>query len=290
MIGTLGKKLSSGIFYSVIAKYSGILINLLIGIILARLLSPEEFGIVALVMVFINFFNILSDLGIGPAIIQNKKITNMDVKSIFSVSLLLSLFLGGVFFSLSSVVASFYEKPQLSHITQLLALSVVFFTVKIVPLALHRKKQQFKTIGLVTLIVQSVSGLLAILLAYFGFSYYSLIAKSIFDGFFTFIILFLLNPITPGRVTKSSINKIAKFSIYQFMFNCTSYFSRNSDNLLIGKFIGTVELGFYNRAYQLMMLPIQNLTHVISPVLHPVLSEYQDDEDKIRLTYFKLVK
>ena len=285
------KNLTTGIVYTAITRYSGVIISIIIGAVLARLLSPAEFGVVALVTVFISFFNILSDVGIGPAIIQNKELTKKDIESIFLFSLILGFILAIVFYSSSTLIASFYHNPELIPLTRFLSLTVLFSAFRVVPNALLLKKLKFKQVGVVTIIVQLFSGGIAVILAYEGYSYYALVYKSIFDGVFIFILFYWLSPINlKFEFQKGAIKKIIHFSSFQFFFNFINFFSRNTDNLLIGKFISPVSLGFYDKSYQLMMMPVQNLTHVITPVLHPVLSAFQNDKNKIFNSYLKVVK
>lgn len=285
------KNISKGIFYTGLTKYSGIVISIIIGAILARLLTPNEFGLVALVTVFIAFFNILSDVGIGPAIIQKKDLTKGDQQSIFFITILIGFFLAVIFFLSSNLIASFYSNKVIVSIVKLLSLSVFFSSLKIVPNALLLKKLKFKQVGVITITVQLLSGCVTIYFAYQGYGYFALVYKSIFDSFFTFIFLFGLNPIKLKlSISYVAIKKIFTFSAFQFLFNFINYFARNLDNLLIGKFIGPVALGYYDKSYQLMLLPVHNLTHVITPVLHPVLSEFQNEKNKIYDSYVIVVK
>lgn len=288
---SIRKNISSGIFYTALGKYSGIVVSIFIGSVVARLLTPEEFGIVALVMVFINFFNLLSDFGVGPAIIQNKELTEKDIQSIFLASILLGLVFSLLFFFSSGAIATFYNNHELINMTKLLSLVVLLYSIRVVPYALNLKKQRFKEIGIISVSVQLVSGVIAIVLAYRGFGYYALIYRSLFDGLITFIAFYCMSPIRIVLIIKKkSLKMIARFSTFQFFFNFINYFSRNLDNLLIGKFISPVSLGLYDKSYQLMLLPVQNLTHVITPVLHPILSEFQNDTVRIYNAYSKIVK
>ena len=287
----LRQNISTGILYTAITKYSGVVISIVIGAVLARLLSPAEFGVVALVTVFISFFNILSDVGIGPAIVQNKELTEKDVQSIFLFSISLGVVLSLLFFLSSTIIAYFYNNTELIPLTRLLSLTVLFSAFRIVPNALLLKKLKFKKVGLATIFVQLFSGIFAVILAYKGFSYYALVYKSIFDSFFLCFLFYWLSPIKLKlKIDKNALQKIMHFSTFQFLFNFINYFSRNADNLLIGKFISPSALGYYDRSYQLMMMPVQNLTHVITPVLHPVLSEFQNDKPKIYEAYLKVIK
>jgi PST family polysaccharide transporter len=288
---SIRKSLSSGIFYTALAKYSGIIISIVIGAVLARLLTPEEFGIVALVTVFVNFFNLLSDFGLGPAVVQNQSLDDKDVHSIFSFSILLGFLLSGLFYLSAPLIAGFYNEPELINVSRLLSLAILFYSLQIIPKALFQKALKFQQIGLITVSVQFFSGVIAIVLAYKGFSYYALVIQSILVSGISLVIFYALKPVKIAwRIQFSAIRKIIRFSSFQFMFNFINYFSRNADNILIGKFLGSAPLGYYDKSYRLMMMPVQNLTHVITPVLMPVLSKYQDDKNFVFNSYMKVVK
>ncbi len=288
---TISKNIRSGVLYTALSKYSEVVVSILIGATLARLLTPKEFGIVAIVGVFISFFNLLSSFGIGAAIIQNKSLTDDDISSIFSFSIVFGLVLAGIFFFLAPVISSFYNEPVLTNLSRLMALSLIFNSLKIVPYAMNARKLRFKELGIISVVVYAISGILAIILASLGFSYYALIINSIISGLLTFSAYYLLAPVKPALVIRlNSIRKIIKFSTFQFLFQFINYFAGNTDNLLIGKFLSASALGFYDKAYKLMLMPVQNLTFVITPVLHPVLSEYQNEKKIIYDAYYKIVK
>ncbi len=280
-----------GFFYSAISKYSSVLVTILISAVLSRLLTPEDFGIIALVSVFITFFNLLGNIGIGPAIIQNNDLSKDDLRSIFSFSALVGVTLSFLFYLSADLISGFYSDPQLIPVVRLLSLSIFFNIVVIVPSALNRKNLHFKKMGIINVSVQIGTGILAIVMAYFGFGYYTLIYQSIVSSLIIFFIFYYFYPIVlTTKIKKSPLKKIASFSSYQFAFNFINYFSRNLDNILIGKYMGNAPLGFYNKSYTLMLLPIRNLTHVITPVLHPVLAQHQDDKKFIFNQYLLIVK
>lgn len=285
------KNIRSGVFYSALSRYSSIFVSIFIGATLARLLTPEEFGVVAIVSVFTSFFNLLSSFGIGAAIVQNKSLTDDDISSIFSFSILLGLVLGLLFFFFSPFIASFYNKPVLKDLSRLMSISIIFYSLQVVPNSLVLKRLQFKHIGIISVVVHIISGVLAIILAYLGFSYYALIVNSILNAILLFSAYYYLSPVKPALIIRlNSIKKIIKFSIFQFLFQFINYFAGNTDNLLIGKFFSASALGFYDKAHKLMLMPVQNLTFVITPVLHPILSQFQDDKKIIYNAYYKIVK
>lgn len=290
-MSSIRKSLTSGVFYTAIAKYSNVIFSIIIGAVLARLLTPKEFGIVALVLVFVSFFNLLGDFGIGKAVVQNQKLTKYDIQSIFSFSIVFALVLGALFYFAAPLIAEFYNEAELIRISKFLSLAVLFHTLQAIPKALMEKALRFKQIGLITVLTQLITGIIAIILAYKDFSYYALVIRSILNGSILFVLFYLLAPIkVVVKIDWKSINKVIRFSIFNFGFNFINYFSRNGDNLLVGKFLGSASLGFYDKAYRLMMMPVQNLTHVITPAMMPVFSKYQDDKEVIFNTYLKVVR
>lgn len=285
------KNIRAGVFYTALARYSNIVLSILIGAVLARLLTPEEFGTVAIITVFISFFSLLSSFGIGSAIVQNQSLTDEDLSSIFSFTIVFGLIFSTVFFIGSPLIAAFYNNEKLTNLSRLMAIPILFHTFQIVPIALIRKNLRFKEIGIISIIIHILTGTAAIVLAYMGFSYYALIINAILNAVLLFIAYFYLAPVKPSlKIRLASIRKIIKFSTYQFLFQFINYFAGNLDNLLIGKFFSATALGFYDKAYKLMLMPVQNLTFVITPVLHPVLSQYQDDKKLIYDAYYKIVK
>lgn len=288
---SIKKELISGVLYTAIAKYSGILISLVIAGILARLIAPEEFGIVAVVTVIISFFSIFSDLGIAPAIIQNKELQQEDLTHIFSFTIWSGAILTILFFLCSWPISLFYEQSSIVAITQLLSINLFFASANIVPNALLYKAKSFKFIAWRSLGVQLAGGTIAIIAALCGAGLYALIINPILSSILLFIISYRKYP-QPLKMTWgiSSMKKIFKFSAYQFMFNVINYFSRNLDKILIGKFMDMSALGYYEKSYRLMMLPLQNITHVITPVMHPVFADYQHDLNRLATSYEKIVR
>ena len=288
---SIRKQLLSGIFYSAIAKYAGIIISLVVTAVLARLLTPDDFGIVAIATVIITFFGIFTDMGIGPAIIQNKELTENDYSNIFSFTIWGGSTLSFLFFLSSWLIGNYYNNETLTIICQLLSINLFFSSINIVPNALLYRDRLFKFIAWRSLIIQLVGGTIAVTAALSGAGLYALIINPIFSALLIFIITFHKKPQRGSfSLGFSSIKKIFRYSSYQFLFNVINYFSRNLDKLLIGKFMGMGELGYYEKSYRLMMLPLQNITHVISPVMHPIFSEMQDDLQKLAFSYEKVIK
>lgn len=273
------------------AKYSNVFIQLLINSVLARLLTPDDYGVVTVVAVFTGFFTLLADLGIGPAIIQDKSLKDKDISSIFNFTIITGVGISLLFIIFSYPLSWFYNNAIYIPIGMMLSLSILFNVFNIVPNALLLKEKKFKFIGIRTVCVSVVCGLITILLAYLKFKYYAIVINSILIAFFTFALNYKsVNIKLAWALSKESLIKISNYSAYQFGFSFINYFARNLDNLLIGKFLGEIPLGYYDKAYKLMLYPVSNLTHVISPVLHPILSEYQNKPNIIYEKYVHVVR
>ena len=284
MASNLKQQLFSGVFYTALAKYSGIVISLVVAGVLARLLTPDDFGIVAIATVIIAFFSIFTDMGISPAIVQNKALTEKDLSDIFSFTLWMGAGLSVLFFAASWPIAAYYESPILRTLCQLLCVNLFFASATIVPNALFFKNKEFKFIALRSFAVQVASGTAAVIAALNGAGLYALIISPILSSILLFIISLKRYPQHPAMTLGwGALRKIFSYSAYQFLFNVINYFSRNLDKLLIGKYMGMSELGYYEKSYRLMMLPLQNITQVVTPVMHPIFSDYQNDLNRLGL-------
>lgn len=288
---SLKKRMAKGVFWTALSKYSSILVQLVISMVLARLIAPEEFGVVAIATVIIAFIYILTDLGIGPAIIQNHELSKADTSSIFSFTLYVGVFFSLLLFVSSNPIADFYKEVKLSTICKFLSLQVLFTTWNMVPNALFMKDKRFKFIAIRTVFLQIITGIISIIYAFNGGGCYALIVSPIV----TSILLFFIGiKEYPQKVSLKfdfvPLKKIFSFSIYQFLFNFMNYFSRNLDKLIIGKYIGMQGLGYYEKSYRLMLMPLQNVSQVIAPVIQPYFSEFQDDKSRIASYYNKITK
>ena len=261
-----------------IARYSRIFIQILISAILARLLTPQDFGKVAMILVFSNFFGYIGN-SIGPSIIQYKSLTNNNINGIFIFSLILGIISSIIFIILSKYFfVRFYDDPVFFIIGLKLTVLVFLKVPRFVPEAILRKNNNYRNISSTMIFANIFTGFLAILLAYLGYGYDALIYKAIVNEFIIFLMLSYFAKFKKLLVFNfNGIRIVFNYFKYQLLFNIINFFSRKLDKILIGKYLGEESLGYYDRAYRLVLFPIENLTRIISPVLHPILSGYQDD-------------
>ena len=285
-MASIKQHMLSGVFYTAVAKYSSIIISLIVMAVLARLLHPDDFGVIAVATVIINFFNIFTNIGFSSAIIQNKELTSRDINNIYMFTIWLGIFLGILFFLSAWSIASYYNDKRLISICQLLSISLFFSAIAIVPNTLFYKNKKFKFIAYRTFLIQLIVGIFSIIAALSGVGLYTLIIQPILSSILIFCVSLKKYPQKIQWVIGiKSVKKIWNYSIYQFLFNVVNYFTRNLDKLLIGKYMGMNMLGYYEKSYRLMMLPLQNITYVITPVMHPILSDYQNDMNKLAYSH-----
>lgn len=290
MDNSFKKQFINGTFYIAIAKYAGIVVSIGITSILSRLLVPSDFGIIAIATVFINFFALITTMGIAPAIIQNRSLNNEDIESLYSLTFYLALVFSFIFILVTPFIASFYDNEKLKGICFLLSVNIFFSVITIVPNSLLLKAKRFKFIAVRTVLIQVLMGAVSITYALNGGGIYALLINPVMGSLLIYFVTIRARKIKYSMfVAKKSVEKIISFSIYQMLFNIVNLVYRNIDKLLIGKYFSMVELGYYEKSYRLMMLPLENVSNVITPVLHPILSEYQNDVPFIYSKYKILV-
>lgn len=274
-----------------VGKYSKILLSIVVEIILARLLTPHDYGIIAVVVVFTTFFTTFSDMGLSTAIVQRKDLTKSDIDNIYTFTVYISVILMVIFYFFSYIIAEFYGSSVYVNVGKLLSISLFFNALNMVPNGILNRDKKFVIIAVRTVIVYVLSAVLTIILAFLGAKYYALVAQAIFSAMFTFIWnVITTKPKFMIKYDNSGLKKVASYSIFQFAFNLLNYFSRNLDNLLAGRFIGSTQLGYYNKAYTLMQYPVSNLSGIITPVLHPILSDYQNSKEILYQKYMTILK
>lgn len=281
----------SGVLYTGAAKYIGIIVGIVITAILARLISPEDFGVIAIATVFINFFSTLTTVGISPAVVQNKTITEDELRSINSFTFIIAGVITLLYICSIPLIINIYDGNEiLSNIMLLLSVNVFFSVAATIPNAMILKTKMFKFIAIRTIVIQIVLGIISVAAALLGAGIYALMINPIGSSIILFVVNFKKFPIGFARLSKSATNKILSFSVFQMLFNLVYLGYRNIDKLIVGNYFGLKSLGYYEKSYRLMLMPIENISSVTSPVLHPLLSEYQNDRNKIWNTYVLMIE
>lgn len=269
-----------------LGRYAVYAANLLSMMILARLFTPEAFGTVAAIMVFFTFFQLMAEAGLGPAIINLDKFPSDDRNGLFGLTLTIGVVLSILFAALAPVFLLFYGLPRVDEVVPYIAVSLVFFAASIVPTALLLREQAFFRIANAGLAAEAISTAVTLGLLQLIDPLHALAAKGAASAATTFFVGWYFagrtefgRPI-PG-VKFSAIKPLLGFSGYQFGFNFINYFSRNLDNILVGKYLGASMLGSYDKAYQLMKYPLMLLTFAMTPAIQPVIRKHAGDPKKV---------
>ena len=289
---SIQKKILVSFIYSFIGRYSNILISLFVTSILARLISPTEFGIVAIINIFLVFFNNLAEMGLGASIIQKKVIKKFFIDSLF----LFTLFIGGIlaisFIAFSKyILVVYYQNIIYEKLSFYVAINILISTLLIVPRALIVRWKRFKIQGIQIVISNIISGVIAIVLAYLDFSYYSIIFQGIFMNLLLLLLICFNIRYSPSIFFKKEyLKEVFSYSSFVFSSNLINYFGRNLDKILIGKYFGARELGYYDRGYRLMLFPLSIFPYILNSILHPIFARYQNNFERIYVEYLKILK
>ncbi len=285
------EELLKGVFWSAVEKYSGVVVALVISAVLARLISPEDFGVVAIATVIISFLSMFSSMGIAPAIIQRNDLSEKNLDSIFTWSIVIGAILALILFACAKPIAGFYENELLVPVCRILSVNLFFAALNLVPNALMAKNKRFKQIAKRTLSLQVLGGGIAIAAAYWGAGIYALLISPLITSIGVPAVNLTYYPRRLDlHFDLSPFKKIFSYAGFQFLFEFMNYFSRNLDKLIIGRYMGMSDLGYYDKSYRLMMQPLQKVTFVLNPVLQPVLSYLQDERRVLAEKYRQIIK
>lgn len=284
-------KTINGISWSLVSQVGRQVIRLGIGVILARLLTPREFGLVAMVVVITGFARIFVELGFSAALIQKQDAGQEHLSSVFWLNLAGGLLLMIIFMVGSPLVAGFYNEPLLIPLTVLIATNFLIGSLSTVQNTLMIKSLEFRRLSIVEFATDGVSGTIAIVMAYSGFGVWSLAIQSVLGSVVTATLLWKLNDWRPNFAFNwSAIKDLLGFSTSLLGTKTLRYWTRNVDNLLIGRFLGANPLGAYGRSYSVMLFPLNNISNVLSRVMFPSFSIIQDDKRRVKDLYLRMTR
>ena len=259
--------------------------------ILARLLLPEDFGLLAMVTAFTVFAERFKDLGLGDATVQTRDINHEQVSALFWINLAICMGIALLLAFLSGTIAWFYSEPRLTAVTLVLASTFLFSGLVIQHQALLKRQLRFGALAFVQLISIVLSLLIAIILAYYGFGYWALVAREFSRAVFVVIGTWLAcpwRPGFPGRETK--LEPFLSFGKNVTGFNLVYFFSRSIDKILLGRLYGPVWVGLYTNAYALISLPVSQIQYPVNTVALPALSALQREPSEYQDYFEKMIQ
>ncbi|HIF23760.1 MAG TPA: MOP flippase family protein [Gemmatimonadetes bacterium] len=289
---SLGRQATSGFAWTGLQRLTEQGTQFVVGIILARLLTPDDFGLLGMVLVFTGFATVLSDLGLGSALVQRVETTADHFDAVFWTSAFVGLLLTGFGMLASPWVAAFFNQPAVQPIMAFISLGFVFSTLGVIQSSLLKRAMDFKRLALIGLSGRILIGVVGVAMALLGYGVWSLAVPIVVSQAYSTLMLWIAGPRWRPQLSFrwSALRSLFGFSSNLLGFSTLNYWLRNADNFLIGKVLGSAALGLYTRAYSLMMVPVTQASGVISKVLFPAFSQIQDDPDRLRAIYLRVVR
>lgn len=285
----LSIKATRGMFWSLAENFGLQVIQLVISIILARLLLPEQFGLIGMLTLFIALSQSLLDSGFGSALIQKKDVDHLDACSVFYFNLLIGVILTCLLYVVAPLIAQFFHEPLLTSLTRFLSLSIIINAFGLVPSTMLTKRMDFKSLLKVSLISVLISGVVGVGLAMKGSGVWSLAIQSVLSTLIRAILLWQISRWRPSRIfSKVSLTSMFSFGSKMMMSGLLNTLFENIYQPLIGKFYSAADVGYYMRAQSLQTAAIQPAGSAIGRVIFPALAPIQDDRARLKQAVQKI--
>lgn len=275
-------------FVSNIANHS---VQFIIGIVLARLLSPSDYGITALPAIFFAIAQAFIDSGFGSALIRKPDLTDEDLSTAFYFNIIVGVFFYTVFFLTSPLIADFYGVPILEDILKVTALSTLFGPLTAVHNVLFSRNLDFKTKAKISFVSKITTGIVGIVLAYLGFGVWALVFQGVASHLVSVTMVWSYSPWRPkSKWSNESFKYLFGFGSKLLASTIIDRLYKNLNTLIIGKFYGTAELGSFNRGYAYSLLPHDQINGIVTHVTFPILSKLQGQDQKLNEYYRKMIR
>lgn len=274
----LKQKAVSSVVWTGIQKYSMMLVNFIADIILARLLTPYDYGCIGMLAIFITVAETLIEGGFDSALIQKKRPSQEDYSTIFFWNLGLSTLLYAVLFISAPAISHFYDIPLLSSILRVQGLILFIFAFNIIQINLLKKKLDFKTLSIVNMVTSIISLIITLCMAYSGMGVWALVARHLVAAFLTALFLWFYVKWRPIMMFSwKSFKELFSFGFYMFLSHLVTNISTQIQGLLIGKVYNPSTMGYYTKAYNTETLASKSISQVLTQVTYPLYAEVQDN-------------
>ena len=278
----LKHKAVSGIVWSALQRYSVMIIQFISGIILARMLTPYDCGCIGMLMIFMILAETFIDSGFGSALIQKKNPTQEDYSTIFFWNLGMAVLLYAILYSSAPAIARFYNIPLLCSVLRTQGVVLFIYAFNIVQRNLLQKKLRFKVISVVTIVTSVTSLTITILMAYYGYGVWSLVAQNILTATIPAIVFWFYIKWRPQIIfSTKSFRELFSFGFYMFLTDIFNRFGHQIQGLLIGKFYNASTMGLYSKAKATERLASTSISQVLAQVTFPLYAEVQDDKNAL---------
>lgn len=283
---SLARKLKSAGLWQLFQILCQIIIQFGYIALMARLLSKEDFGLMAIVTAFIGLGMVFSTGGMGSALIQRKELTEKHINAAFQGALILGVVVFMIFYILSGVIAGFYNEPKLEIIIKVIGLVIIFDSLSSVSRSLLQRSFKFKITANITIAITLIGYMVGVFLALLGHGVWSLIAAALSISILSASIMFYYAPIKIGfEFYYKEFKQLFSYGFGIILLGLNNYLASGGLNLVLGKIFPPVLLGMFERSYLIKTLPSQHLGNVLDTIMFPAMSQIQDDEIRLFRIY-----
>lgn len=287
----LKRKAASGFFWSMLEGIFSQGLGMIFGIILARMLSPGEFGILGMITIFISIAQVFVDSGLSQALIRKQNCTQRDYSTIFWVNIFLGILFYFIIWISAPYISEFFDKPVLTELTRIASIVIVIGSVTLIQQTILIKNVDFKEITKISTVGTFVSGVVSLVMAYYGFGVWSLVWRTIINQGVRSLMMWQHNKWSPWlSFDRKIFSELFSFGSNILVISIIASILKNFYNLIIGKNYSATILGYYTNAEQYSTLPSSTISNITNKVTFPILSEIQDDNVRLKNTIRKLTK
>ena len=291
MSESLKSKTVKGVGWSFADNIANQGITFLVGLGLARMLTPAEYGLIGIILIFVNIFNSIVNSGFSAALIRKKDATDDDYSTVFITNMAISVVLAIALFFSAPLIADFFNQPQLDALSKAMSCIVIINALGLVQFTILTKRIDFKTHTKISLIASISSGIIGIGMAFAGYGVWSLVGQQISRQLLNTLLLWLYNKWIPKmHFSTKSFKELFGFGWKLLVSSLIDVAWRDIYQVIIGKCYSPATLGHYTYANQYGSIFSSNLTSIIQRVSYPVLSSIQDDKDRMKQAYRRVIK
>jgi O-antigen/teichoic acid export membrane protein len=285
---SLKQKAIKGVLWSAIQSWGSQAIAFIVFSLLARLLEPKTFGLIAMAGVFLAFIEVFLDQGFSNAIVQRQELEPEHLNTAFWTNLGIGMFMTVLSVATADLIATLFHQPELGSVIRWLSLSFIIRSLSAVQEAILTRNLAFKTLAIRSLIAVIASGVFGVAMALMGFGIWSLVGQKLINSLVQIVVLWWASDWRPKlNFSKKHFQDLFAFGINVIGINVLIFFNRRADDLLIGYFLGPVALGYYTIAYRILLVMIQLLGSVVGQVALPVFAKTQSEPQQMRKAFYQ---
>lgn len=288
---SLRKQALSGMIWTYFQQFGSQLISFVVSIVLARLLLPEEFGLIGMISIFMGVGTVLFQSGLTSSLIRTNGLTQDDYSTVFYFNFAASIVIYGILFCTAPLISDFYKQPDLIAITRVYGLTFILSAFGTVQNTILTKELKFKKQAIISLPALIISSLTGLIMAYLDYGVWSLVASALINSFVTSLFLWASSDWYPKLIFSSE--KFRQHFHYGYKLTLSGILDiifTNIYQIIIGRFYSPAQVGYYTRANSLMMLPVGNVSGALNRVVFPLFSKVQDDIPRFRNAYKQVMQ